>query len=70
LLRLICAALAQKIEEKLGKNFSDIIFAPAIGGVIVSYKFITNLSPSYIYSSPHYQSYYQVMRLDQQWLFA
>ena len=33
----LCDALAQKIEEKLGKNFADIIVAPAMGGVIVSY---------------------------------
>ncbi len=34
----LCAALAQKIEEKLGKNFADIVVAPAMGGVIVGYE--------------------------------
>ena len=34
----LCAALAQKIEEKLGKDFADIVVAPAMGGVVVGYE--------------------------------
>lgn len=34
----LCALLAKKIEDKLGKNFADIIVAPAMGGVIVGYE--------------------------------
>ena len=34
----LCAQLAKKIEEKLGKNFADIVMAPAMGGVIVGYE--------------------------------
>ncbi len=34
----LCAALAQKIIEKLGKNFADIVVAPAMGGVVVGYE--------------------------------
>lgn len=34
----LCAALANKITEKLGKNFADLIVAPAMGGVVVGYE--------------------------------
>ena len=34
----LCAQLAKKIENKLGKNFADIVVAPAMGGVIVGYE--------------------------------
>ncbi|MES2961745.1 MAG: orotate phosphoribosyltransferase [Pseudomonadota bacterium] len=34
----LCAELAKKIENKLGKNFADIVVAPAMGGVIVGYE--------------------------------
>lgn len=34
----LCLALAKKIEEKLGKNFADIVVAPAMGGVVVGYE--------------------------------
>jgi len=34
----LCAELAKKIENKLGKNFADIVLAPAMGGVIVGYE--------------------------------
>lgn len=34
----LCAALAQKIIEKLGKDFADIVVSPAMGGVIVGYE--------------------------------
>ncbi len=34
----LCSALAQKIVEKLGKDFADIVVAPAMGGVVVGYE--------------------------------
>ncbi|OFX09164.1 MAG: orotate phosphoribosyltransferase, partial [Alphaproteobacteria bacterium RIFCSPLOWO2_02_FULL_40_19] len=34
----LCAELANKIEKKLGKNFADIVIAPAMGGVVVGYE--------------------------------
>ncbi len=34
----LCAELAKKIENKLGKNFADIVVAPAMGGVVVGYE--------------------------------
>jgi orotate phosphoribosyltransferase len=34
----LCSALAQKITARLGKNFADIVFAPAMGGVVVGYE--------------------------------
>ncbi|MDX2082418.1 MAG: orotate phosphoribosyltransferase [Rickettsiales bacterium] len=34
----LCQELARKIENKLGKNFADIVLAPAMGGVIVGYE--------------------------------
>lgn len=34
----LCSALAKKITEKLGKNFADIVVAPAMGGVVVGYE--------------------------------
>ncbi len=34
----LCAALAKKLEDKLGKNFADIVVAPAMGGVVVGYE--------------------------------
>lgn len=34
----LCSALAKKVEERLGKNFFDIVVAPAMGGVIVGYE--------------------------------
>lgn len=34
----LCAELARKIEARLGKNFADIVVAPAMGGVIVGYE--------------------------------
>jgi orotate phosphoribosyltransferase len=34
----LCGELAKKIENKLGKNFADIVLAPAMGGVIVGYE--------------------------------
>ncbi|MBU6338821.1 MAG: orotate phosphoribosyltransferase [Rickettsiales bacterium] len=34
----LCAALAEKTEKKLGKNFADIVVAPAMGGVVVGYE--------------------------------
>ncbi|MBM5782627.1 MAG: orotate phosphoribosyltransferase [Pelagibacterales bacterium] len=34
----LCSALAEKVEERLGKNFFDIVVAPAMGGVVVGYE--------------------------------
>lgn len=34
----LCAALAEKIVTRLGKNFADIVVAPAMGGVVVGYE--------------------------------
>ena len=34
----LCSNLANKISEKLGKNFADLIIAPAMGGVVVGYE--------------------------------
>ena len=34
----LCAELAKKIRDQLGKNFADIVVAPAMGGVIVGYE--------------------------------
>jgi orotate phosphoribosyltransferase len=34
----LCKALAEKIEVRLGKNFADIVVAPAMGGVVVGYE--------------------------------
>lgn len=34
----LCAALAEKITNRLGKNFADIVLAPAMGGVVVGYE--------------------------------
>ena len=34
----LCSNLANKITDKLGKNFADLIVAPAMGGVVVGYE--------------------------------
>lgn len=34
----LCSNLAEKIVERLGKNFADIVVAPAMGGVVVGYE--------------------------------
>lgn len=34
----LCFALAQKVFERLGKNFADIVVSPAMGGVVVGYE--------------------------------
>lgn len=39
----LCLELAKKVEEKLGKNFADIVVAPAMGGVIVGYEMAKQL---------------------------
>jgi orotate phosphoribosyltransferase len=39
----LCSALAKKIEKKLGKNFADIVVAPAMGGVVVGYEMARQL---------------------------
>lgn len=40
----LCVALAQKIEDRLGKNAFDIVVAPAMGGVIVGYEMARQLN--------------------------
>ncbi len=39
----LCASLAEKLIEKLGKNFADIVVSPAMGGVVVGYELARNL---------------------------
>lgn len=39
----LCSLLAQKIIERLGNNFADIVVAPAMGGVIVGYEIAKQL---------------------------
>ena len=39
----LCCELAKKIEDKLGKNFADIVVAPAMGGVVVGYEMARQL---------------------------
>jgi orotate phosphoribosyltransferase len=39
----LCCELAKKIEDKLGKNFADIVVAPAMGGVMVGYEMARQL---------------------------
>jgi orotate phosphoribosyltransferase len=39
----LCLALAKKVEERLGKNFADIVVAPAMGGVVVGYEMARQL---------------------------
>lgn len=39
----LCKSLAQKIIEKFGKNFADIVVSPAMGGVIVGYELAKQL---------------------------
>ena len=34
----LCFSLAKKIEKELGKNFADIVLAPAMGGVVIGYE--------------------------------
>ncbi len=39
----LCAELVKKIEARLGKNFADIVVAPAMGGVVVGYEIARQL---------------------------
>jgi orotate phosphoribosyltransferase len=39
----LCKSLAEKIIAKLGKNFADIVVAPAMGGVVVGYELASQL---------------------------
>lgn len=39
----LCEALAKKITDRLGKNFADIVVAPAMGGVVVGYELASKL---------------------------
>jgi orotate phosphoribosyltransferase len=34
----LCAELAKKVIDRLGKNFADIVVSPAMGGVVVGYE--------------------------------
>ena len=40
----LCAALAQKLVDQLGKNFADIVVSPAMGGVVVGYELARQLN--------------------------
>ncbi len=39
----LCQSLAQKITQRLGENFADIVVAPAMGGVVVGYELARQL---------------------------
>ena len=39
----LCAKLAEKITDRLGENFADIVVAPAMGGVVVGYELARQL---------------------------
>ena len=39
----LCLELALQIETRLGKNFADIVVAPAMGGVVVGYELARQL---------------------------
>ena len=39
----LCKELAQKITNRLGKNFADIVVSPAMGGVVVGYELARSL---------------------------
>jgi len=39
----LCAALAKKLTLRFGKNFADIVVAPAMGGVVVGYEMARQL---------------------------
>ncbi len=39
----LCKILAEKIIARLGKNFADIVVAPAMGGVVVGYELARQL---------------------------
>lgn len=39
----LCASLAEKLTEKLGKNFADIVVSPAMGGVVIGYELARQL---------------------------
>ena len=45
----LCLQLAKKIEDRLGKNFADIVVAPAMGGVIVGYEMARQLGLAAIF---------------------
>jgi len=45
----LCFNLAQKITQKLGKNFADIVVCPAMGGVVVGYELARQLNISSIF---------------------
>ena len=40
----LCKSLADKLEERLGKNFADIVVAPAMGGVVVGHELARQLN--------------------------
>ncbi len=39
----LCFELAQKITQRLGNDFADIVVAPAMGGVVVGYELARQL---------------------------
>lgn len=45
----LCKNLAQKINEKFGENFADIVVSPAMGGVVVGYEMARQLGLSSIF---------------------
>ncbi|MCE3255071.1 MAG: pyrE [Rickettsiaceae bacterium] len=40
----LCQALAQKITDRMRKNFADIVVSPAMGGVVVGYEIAKQLA--------------------------
>lgn len=34
----LCSALAQKVNDRMRRNFADIVVSPAMGGVVVGYE--------------------------------
>ena len=45
----LCQILAQKIIQKLGNNFADIVLSPAMGGVVVGYELARQLNLNSIF---------------------
>lgn len=45
----LCSLLAKKVEERLGEDFFDIVFAPAMGGVVVGYEMGRQLNKETIF---------------------
>jgi orotate phosphoribosyltransferase len=45
----LCGTLAEKVKSRLGRNFADLIIAPAIGGIIVGYEMGRQLNMTTIF---------------------